>query len=457
MADRIVRRGARLLAAAVAIAGAALLLQGLAGPALPGDPTPHADACAFFRTPHTYEADEGRGLYLRTIEAASVNGLFPDDRYFRLPAVEVGGRGARSHGTSALPPTLVKAIAWVESRMTMALPSVPFHSSGPALVSFDCGYGIMQVTTGMTVPLGVDRPTGPQANVATHYGHNIARGAVLLASTWNDAPESRPLAGSDTGSDPTVIENWYYAVWGYNGFTGPGSSQSNHPSDPGFGGWPRAAYRCDGEQSRTGYPYQELVWGCLAQPPTVDGEMLWGAIAATLPDLTQPQFFGPLAPAAFSFPFTAMDIPTPRPAHTDLTLPVESTFRERVLGAPRLAVDVRSVTVRLDRTPDEARGTVVVSNPGTGLLTWQAVADAAWIVLHPPAGVALGSDVDCSGGDCDRAGELHITVNPTLLPQQHATGTIRLQAANATLRDIVVRLEVEADFEIGAPGMSRLN
>jgi len=451
----LVRRSARSLARSLGAAGALAAAALLAAPALPTGGTPHADACAFLRAPHAYEADSDRDTYLKAIETASVNGLFPGDGYFGLPAVEVGPRGGRAPAAVPVPPTLLKAIAWVESRMTMALPSVPFGSPGPALVSFDCGHGIMQVTSGMTVPLGVDAPSDRQASVATHYAYNVARGAALLAEKWNDAPERRPLAGTDTGSDPQLIENWYFATWSYNGFTGPGSNASNHPSDPAFGGWPRPAYRCDGGQSRTRHPYQELVWGCLAQPPTIDGVALWGAVPASLPDLTQAQFFQPLAPAAFRFPFSAMDIPTPRPAHTDLVPPVDAGFLARALGAPNLAVDVRSVTVRLDGSPEEARGTVLVTNHGSGLLAWQATADAGWIVLEPPAGVALGADVDCSGRGCDPVGRLEITVNPTLLPQASAVGAIRLRAANATLPDIIVKLEVDAEFEVGAPGTSR--
>src|SRR5690606_41558925 len=60
----------------------------------------------------------------------------------------------------------------------------------------------------------------------------------ILAEKWNVAPEQRPVVGTDTQSDPALIENWYYAVWGYNGFTGPGSNRSNHPLDSALP-WPR--------------------------------------------------------------------------------------------------------------------------------------------------------------------------------------------------------------------------
>src|SRR6185295_5682639 len=166
---------------------------------------------------------------------------------------------------------------------------------GEALISFDCGHGVMQVTTGMTIPLGTDgRPTTRQVLVATHYLYNIARGAFILADKWNAAPEARPIAGTDTNSNPLLVENWYFAVWSYNGFTGPGSSRSNHPADPTFA-FPRPAFTCDGSQSRARYPYQELVWGCMANPPQRSGAPIWQPVAATLPDLTKPEFFNALA------------------------------------------------------------------------------------------------------------------------------------------------------------------
>ncbi len=459
MTERLSTRSARTLARALSIAtglaATALLMQVLAAPVLPGNYTPHANACAFLRIPHAYEADAERNTYLKTIEMVSVNGLFPGDGYFGIPPIEIGPRNGRMTGVATMPPTLLKAIAWVESQMTMALSSVPFGAPGPALISFDCGHGVMQVTSGMTVPLGDNMPSDRQTSVATHYAYNIARGAVVLATKWNEAPERRPIAGTDTGSDPHLIENWYFATWGYNGFTGPGSIGSNHPLDPAFGGWPRSAYRCDGRQSRTRYPYQELVWGCLAQPPTIGDISLWGAVPATLPNLTLPQFFVPLSPTSFRYPFSAMDIPTPRPAHSDLVPPVDTMFRARAIGSPRLAVDVRSLTMSLDGSPEDANGALIVTNPGTGLLVWQATADASWIVLEPPAGVALGADVDCNTRHCNPVGRLLVTVNPTLLPQASAAGTIRLHAANVELPDIIVKLEVGAAFEVGAPGTSR--
>ena len=147
---------------AVAVLGAVVLAAALS-------PVPqHAQACAFLRRPYAYEAEQTRETYLTAVDAASLNQLFPGDAYFGLPPVERGVRGQRTNGAARVPATLLKAIAWVESTLTMASRSVAFESGGPALVSFDCGHGVMQVTSGMTVPLGgSNRPTDSQVKVAT--------------------------------------------------------------------------------------------------------------------------------------------------------------------------------------------------------------------------------------------------------------------------------------------------
>ena len=448
-------RGRKLLVAA-ALLGALIAALSLGGPLGLPVRTPHADACAFLRTPFAYEAEQARATYLAAIDAASVDALLPGDPYFGLPPVEVGARELRAGGARRVPATLLKAIAWEESTMTMASRATRFDSRGPALVSFDCGHGLMQVTTGMTVPLGDGgEPTLRQASVATHYGYNIARGAAILADKWNQAPETRPIAGSDTLSDPSVIENWYFAVWSYNGFTAPGSRSSNHPLDPSIGPWPRPRYRCDGTQSRNRYPYQELIWGCMAVPPERLGAKLWNSLPATLPDLTQPRFFGPLSVANFVAPYSALDIPTPRPVHVDRIPAVPADFSRRLFGAPTLEVAEASVLIRLNGLPQDQRASVGVTNAGTGVLSWIASSPDKWMVIDPPAGVALGTDVTCVLPECLRAGELTIAVNPTLLPKADPIGTLRIVPATSSGPVRVIRVEVEADFEVAAPGTSR--
>ena len=169
-----------------------------------------------------------------------------------------------------IPPTILKAIGWVESGWSQAALSVPYGAIGPALISHDCGYGIMQVTSGMQNTTGW--PSQEQLMTGAHYAYNIARGARILADKWNLAPEERPIVGD---RNPAVIEDWYYAIWGYNGF-----AFQNHPFNPRFPAWPRTPYSCgpfdDGfGHDRSAYPYQELVYGCMGHPPERDDLLLW--------------------------------------------------------------------------------------------------------------------------------------------------------------------------------------
>ena len=198
-----------------------MFLAGLAaGLAVSGSPRAHG--CAFPSPPTTYEAAQDRFPYLIGEGLAANNQLFPADTFFGTPHIETGTRDDRRMAdTPYIPPTILKASGWIESALTQGASSVPWNATGPALVSFDCGYGIMQITSGMTQGEDSGRPSQHQALVATHYLYNIGRGAAILADKWNAAPEARPIAGTDTDSDPTIAENWYFAVWSYNGFTGP--------------------------------------------------------------------------------------------------------------------------------------------------------------------------------------------------------------------------------------------
>jgi len=414
-----------------------------------------ANACAFDpRTPYAYEADQLRTNYRLAFDAISANTLFASDPFFSLPPIERGTRGARADAAPFIPADLMKAISWVESDMTMAQRSVRFDSIGLALVSFDCGHGLTQVTTGMTVPLGArGLPSDRQVLIATHYAYNVARGYQILAEKWNAAPEQRPVVGTDTNSDPALIENWYYAVWGYNGFTGPGSNRSNHPLDSALP-WPRPAFQCDGTQSRDRYPYQELVWGCLARPAARNNTALWTAIPATLPNQTNPTVFSAMGLANWSFPYSRMDIPTPQPAHVATAPALPSSYRDTLLGSPQLRSSTQSVSISLNDPTSTGRVTVNIENSGTGVLSWVAEPSASFLIVTPPGGVALGPGVSCTSGTCPH-GTLTIEVNPTLLPSSAANATVTVRSPNGGSGTVTINVRVIAEFELGAPGTSR--
>ncbi|MCH7998796.1 MAG: hypothetical protein IIA91_04860 [Chloroflexi bacterium] len=274
------------------------------------------------------------GLITAAFNAAGFNNLFPGHQYFGLTALETGPADARSLQQPHVPPTLLKAIGWIEASWRQA-------EGGAPLISFDCGYGIMQITAPGVFPLAgigmVQSSTDPdvyndaQVPIATSYTHNIAFGVKTLIGKWNLAPEWRPLVGN---GEAAILEDWYYALWSYNGFV-----SGNHPSsaEP-----LRGEYSCnvsDGfNHNRSQFPYQELVLGCVRHPPVVDGVDLWPPIPVTLPASVPPfDGFG-----------EGMNMPTPQPAHTDPTsgsLPTPITIEAPQSGEVGLPFDITGWSV----------------------------------------------------------------------------------------------------------------
>ena len=419
-----------------------------------------AEGCAFPFVPTTYEDLKDRQLFIDTIELASFDMLFPGDPYFGLGEIEVGPREDRHLEPARVPPVLLKSIAWIESAITQAGTLIPFGSIGPALVSFDCGHGVTQLTTGMTVPEGeLGRGSPEQALVATHFAYNIARGARVLVDKWNKAPEERPVAGTDTIGHPAVVENWYFAVWSYNGFTGPGATRSNHPMDPIYGTWPRQPYSCGPKEDGLGhnralYPYQELVFGCATNPPEVDGEPLWAAQPVTLPDLNDRQVRSRLRLDNFVFPYEDMDIPTPKPLHVDLTPQPDPALREKILGSPVLATHTDAI--QIPSSPDgSAAAYLHVFNTGSGVLAWYAVASVPWITITPYTGVAVGLDMPCEPDvPCDRFGHMALKVDPRAAPAGPKAAQVFVYALGLpqmSVIDVTVGTEVAAGTSARGP------
>ena len=152
-----------------------------------------------------------------------------------------------------------------------------YGSSGYTVISPDCGYGIMQITSWMGGGGGFD-----PNRVASEYAYNMGTGAKILIGKWNGYSY---FVGDN---DPAVVEDWYYAVWAYNGWGFDG--WVNHPNrncpvanpDCGYAFNPfRPPF--DGSQPRRWYPYQELVWGYAAHPPDLGGHLFWEPVALTLP------------------------------------------------------------------------------------------------------------------------------------------------------------------------------
>ena len=347
-------------------------------------------ACAFdidtdpntFTYIQAYEALDWKNVYASGLELAGFNRLLPEVANFNLPPLETGPRSAGSSTVvdPYIPPTLLKAIAWIESgwAQTSYHPPVEYGEVGPVLISSSCAYGIMQVLSGMENTTGV--PSLDQAMIGGHYGFNIARGARILAEKWNYAPAFRPLVGN---RDPHIVEDWYYAIWSYHGF-----ADVNHPLNHPY---PRETYRCDGTQPRSNYPYQELVLGCVANPPVVGGVRLWNPLPVTLPNLSDPAFnLDAWNACRGSFNCAGMDIPTPQPTHADPTgAPAD---RSQVLGAPKLAVSPTAITLLTVPGGQSLPASITVSNAGSGPFVWRLSPSAPWLRLSRIEGVSLGAD-----------------------------------------------------------------
>jgi hypothetical protein len=256
----------------------------------------------------TYEARDYITTYGQAIQLAAAGHGFiapytlagtgePLD--FSFPGLESGSGVARTAPSASLsiPPTIFESIVWAESGWGNGDRTVPYGGVGPGLLSGDCGYGLGQVTTGMG-QFGSDAyapgvPSARQALIGTDYLANLAEAARILAGKWNSAPEYRPIAGN---GDPAKLENWYYAIWSYNGF-----ALQNHPLNPdldplrGGGSSVEAVFHCYDKQapnydalstgqpafSRSDFTYPEIIYGCMRYPPYIPGQSPQSQTAGT--------------------------------------------------------------------------------------------------------------------------------------------------------------------------------
>lgn len=151
-----------------------------------------------------------------------------------------------------------------------------YGQDGYTVISGDCGYGIMQITSGMGGGAGFD-----PSRVASEPAYNIGTGTRLLIEKWN-------IVQNYIGNNnPAVVEDWYYAVWAYNegsvgSYNNPNRNCPTSNPECGYAFNPnRPSF--NGSQPRSWYPYQELIWGYAANPPSYNGTTYWQPIPLTLP------------------------------------------------------------------------------------------------------------------------------------------------------------------------------
>jgi hypothetical protein len=121
------------------------------------------------------------------------------------------------------PCELLKAIAMAESGWRQFwVPTEPGDQVGGAertVISFDCGYGVSQVTSGMHVG---ENPDFDRQRVASDPTYNLATGTRILAEKWGYTE----CVGDN---QPRIIEHWYTATWAYNGL-----AYVNNPNNPNY-------------------------------------------------------------------------------------------------------------------------------------------------------------------------------------------------------------------------------
>ena len=382
----------------------------------------------------TYEASRDRDPYLTAQRLAAQGLLFPDDDPFALQPIEAGPFGSRKAlADASIPVELLHAIGWIESRLNQGSIEVPYEGVGPVLTSASCAYGLMQVASFFSNEGAA--PSRSESLVGTHYAYNVAAGAQILVDKWN--LEFFPQVGA---SNPAIVESWYYATWAYNGW-----ALANHPAGPEVDPF-RTPYDCEGPFN--GYPFQELVWGCLANPPSVDGVRLWDPMLVGLPDVAALSGAGgPLDPdvyfdgwaLVFAAPFSGDDASTPF-AGMNLPMPgaalvvrppliPESTaaaLRASILGTPALEVEESFLELVAGEKEAES-GSIHLRNSAAGLLVYRLVPLEGWIGLDVAAGVVVGSGFPL-GDDQPRTVVITVTPDAEGLPEGLHQGSIIVEA-----------------------------
>jgi hypothetical protein len=204
------------------------------------------------------------------------------DPSLELPP-EHAGDGTTVVQPGYVPSMILRAIAFAESSWHQSSYETPRGRAGPTLVSTGCAYGLMQIASGMSI---ASTPTNTQQLIGSDFRANAEAGAQLLAKNWNSDASTIPVYGRH---DPHVVEDWYFAIWAYHCFGDTCSSYGAHddPDDPSLP-WPRPVYNAQQQTgstslSATDYPYEELIFGLVENPPAIDGHQQWPSIALQLP------------------------------------------------------------------------------------------------------------------------------------------------------------------------------
>ena len=242
----------------------------------------------------------------------------PNDDFPRVPLDHPAGDSFDS-----VPRSVYEAMVAQESNYSQAswhaLPGIPggalvgdYYGSGGSITTMDyakadCGYGLGQITTGMSAGDTTYSQHG-QWKIAVDYQENLAAGLQILERTWNQLYTAGILVN---GGDPKYLENWYLAAWAYNSgiqptaafgnttgctpsptCTGPdgtwGLGWANNPANPDYPPTrtPYLAFSYADASHPADWPYQERIMGWMGSPilrfndkayttPTYNGGKTW--------------------------------------------------------------------------------------------------------------------------------------------------------------------------------------
>ena len=318
------------------------------------------------------------------IAAGSTN---PPDTYIRARLKDAALR-------YNVPSAILMAIAYQESGWRQ------FDAGGNTVIGSNAtsqDIGIMQINT--WARSDIDR-------LMTDIDYNIETGARILDGKWKLAP-------GIGDRDRNVLENWYYAIWAYNGL-----SSTNNPNTVG------------------GRHYQDHILALMArQVLGSDGQPLWPPVAVTLPD-----------PAIITD--SPAWIPTPQPIHYgDLYGGFNQGDNFRVLESPAGAIL---------STNTQAIVGFVIQNVGT--TTWDATCQPMLAVGDPVVLTLQGQVLTRS---VFPGGTVALTF---MLPQSLPAGALNLSLAmskngspfgavwlsQVTVADIVASATVPASVTLGS-------
>ncbi|MBO1416574.1 RHS repeat-associated core domain-containing protein, partial [Streptomyces sp. FH025] len=222
----------------------------------------------------------------------------PNGDFARVPLKHPAGDSFDS-----VPRSIYQAIVAQESNYSQAswhaLPGIAggalvgdYYGAGGSISKMDytkadCGYGLGQVTNGMSKGDTIYSVNG-QTKIAVDYQENVSAGLQILERTWNQLYDAGITVN---GGNPRYLENWYLAAWAYNSGIQPtaafgnttgcvpgptctsaegnwGLGWANNPRNPDYPPT-RAPYlknTYDDARHPASWPYQERIMGWAGQP-----------------------------------------------------------------------------------------------------------------------------------------------------------------------------------------------